>query len=745
MRVRGSARAVVLLACMTLAAPLASHGASFTVDDDGEASDADTGDPACATAGGVCTLRAALEQANASVGPHTITLPAGTYVQSATLPAVVQDVTIAGPVAATTVVRASDVGRPRLLEVPAGVTLTLSGVALENAAVAPGSAILATGGDVVLDACVIQDCEGGAVLGESASPLGSPARITVTGTVFVGNTGGTALAVSDSYELDVSNSVFDQNHQTTTGLGGAIAIGGTGSGRTQVITGTSFSGNTAGGGGAVSVTAIAGTIAIGDSTFSGNGTGTLAGYGGAAILSFDPDLTITNTTFAGNLATGPSQNGGAILSPQIAFRCTGCTFNDNVATATGGAICATGMTILNSTFTANTAGTSGGAIYVDNPTLPNALALGNATVVGNMAAAGGGVRGGGTSVVVKNSIVAANTAPTGPDCVGAVGSQGYNVIGRDTGCTFTSAPGDQVGTGGAPIAPGVAALDFTGGPTATMALQPGSPAIDAGDPAGCTDFAAPPNPLATDQRGEARMTDGDGDGTVVCDAGAFEHAAVPVSSTTSTTGGPTTTGPTASSTSTTSSTTTSTTFPAPICADGVGMTKVTLTIRRIAAPAGDEALRFTGTLDLPAGRPAFFDPRTTGAQILIEDLGRGDTAVLELSHRTHPIPGGAGCEARDGWKKTRYVNASGRIDPPACTAGSANGLRTVRFKDRRRRGKGIAFLVATKGSNLGAPVGPFRGTIVLGASVVASAVGDCGAHAFATSACGTRRTTVRCR
>jgi predicted outer membrane repeat protein len=615
---------------------------------------------------------------------------------------------------------------------------------MANAAVGPGSAILATGGEVVLSGCLVVGNDGGAVLGQAAAPLGTPARITVDGTIFARHSGGTALEASDSYELLVNNSVFDQNDQTTNGLGGAIAISGTGTGRSQTITSSSFSGNTAGGGGAIVVFNVAGTVTIAGSTFAGNTTDTLVGNGGGAILSFKPGLVVTESMFSANMATGPSQNGGAILSPQTAFRCTGCTFNDNSATATGGAVCATGMTILNSTFAANTAGTSGGAIYVDNPSLPNALSLGNATIVGNTATtgAGGGLRGGGSSVLVKNSLLAANTALTGPDCTGAILSQGYNVVGRDSGCTFTSATGDQVGSAATPIAPGVGALDFNGGPTATMPLETGSPAIDAGDPSGCGDFAVPPNPLGTDQRGAPRPTDGDGDGTVVCDVGAFEHDAVPVSTSTSTTGMPTTT---VTSSSTSTSTTTSTTLPLPVCDGGVGIGNAALTVRRVAAPAGDEALRFSGVLDLPADRPASFDPRNTGAQLLIEDVGRGDAVMLELSHRTHPVPGGSGCDARDGWKRTRYANVSGRIDPPACTAGSANGLRTIRFKDRRRRGKGIAFLVTTKGSNLGPLVGPFRGTIVLGASAVASTVGDCGTHGFVTSECSTRRKTLRCR
>ena len=166
-------------------------------------------------------------------------------------------------------------------------------------------------------------------------------------------------------------------------------------------------------------------------------------------------MDIRDSAFGNNDASLGSQNGGAILSPGTGFTCTRCLFVLNPTSGTGGAICATGMTILNTTFVLNRAA-SGGAIYVDVPGLPNALSLGNATISGNEAtASGGGVRGGGTSVVVKNSIIAGNTAPTGPNCVSAVTSQGYNLIGNNAGCTFGTTTGDQVGTSGSPIAPGL--------------------------------------------------------------------------------------------------------------------------------------------------------------------------------------------------------------------------------------------------------------------------------------------------
>src|SRR6187455_523083 len=57
---------------LALAWALPLSAATFTVDSTGDESDANTGDNVCQTAGGTCTLRAAIEQANATAGADTI-------------------------------------------------------------------------------------------------------------------------------------------------------------------------------------------------------------------------------------------------------------------------------------------------------------------------------------------------------------------------------------------------------------------------------------------------------------------------------------------------------------------------------------------------------------------------------------------------------------------------------------------------------------------------------------------------
>jgi hypothetical protein len=68
-----------------------------------------------------------------------------------------------------------------------------------------------------------------------------------------------------------------------------------------------------------------------------------------------------------------------------------------------------------------------------------------------------------------------------------VTSQGHNLIGDGTGGSGYD-PTDLVGTADNPIDPLLGPLQDNGGPTFTMALLPGSAAIDAGDNTGASDW-----------------------------------------------------------------------------------------------------------------------------------------------------------------------------------------------------------------------------------------------------------------
>jgi hypothetical protein len=95
----------------------------------------------------------------------------------------------------------------------------------------------------------------------------------------------------------------------------------------------------------------------------------------------------------------------------------------------------------------------------------------------------------------------------------------------------------------------------------------------------------------------------------------------------------------------------------------------------------------------------------------------------------------------DGWKSNAsmttqiYKNTSGASDAPTCTAGSVNGLRLLKFKDKRTSGDGIQLIAKSKSSTISAPIGPLRVTVVLGATAAAGSAGECGTQVFSASMC----------
>jgi len=139
---------------------------------------------------------------------------------------------------------------------------------------------------------------------------------------------------------------------------------------------------------------------------------------------------------------------------------------------------------------------------------------------------GGGIDNAGP-MTLSHTIVAGNTASAGgPDCQGGATSNGYNLLGINSSCTFATTSGDQTGTSINPLNAQLGALASNGGPTQTHALLAVSPAMDAGNPNGCADASG--NFLTTDQRGTTRRLDGDRNGTATCDIGAYEFVPAPL-------------------------------------------------------------------------------------------------------------------------------------------------------------------------------------------------------------------------
>jgi hypothetical protein len=179
----------------------------------------------------------------------------------------------------------------------------------------------------------------------------------------------------------------------------------------------------------------------------------------------------------------------------------------------------------------------------------------------------------------------------------------------------------------------------------------------------------------------------------------------------------------------------------PVCAEGADIRRAIVKLQHRKSALGDERALLRGTLDLPAGTPPTFDPTAQGMRLRLEDLGSGARLIDVV---VPPGGRGSGCAAKDGWKNTAYRNVSGALDAPACTAGSAQGLRALRLKDRRAKGKGIVFVATVADASLAPPVGPLALSLAVGERSALGVAEACGRVAFAASACQAGGKTYVC-
>jgi len=283
--------------------------------------------------------------------------------------------------------------------------------------------------------------------------------------------------------VTVTDSVITQNVVTNTpaGGGGGLELDGA---LTATLNRVTVSNNSAGGGAGILFSAISGSTAlltVVDSTFTQNVSSTSGGGMYLQSAGGDATATITGTTISGNSA---SQGGGIYLF--------------------GGKV-----TLSNTTISGNTTTDSGGAIY-RAPVTGTELTLTNVTVASNSSAVVGAVHAIGP-ISVRNTIIANSTGAAPSNCSTAplMIDLGNNLEFPGTSCGFDLASDRQ-------IDPLLDTLADNGGPTRTIALIPGSPAIDAGDDVACA--ATPVS--GQDQRGVSRSV---GAGPH-CDMGAYERA-----------------------------------------------------------------------------------------------------------------------------------------------------------------------------------------------------------------------------
>ena len=335
-------------------------------------------------------------------------------------------------------------------------------------------------------------------------PEGGEADFNVIDSFVRGNTasqGGGVFVDTGGINVDVVNSTIEFNQATGEGgfgegFGGG-GIGGSG-GRLFVYNSEVRNNASASSGGGIGVAGTATSVA--NSTVADNSA---ASFGGG--ISFISNAFVAFSTISGNTA-GSSGGGISAASGGVSYSTTiaNSTIADNTANGNGGGI--------------EVAGGLSGVAYYDNGTayygvsgFPTDATIANTTIVGNVADAdndGAGNGGGvfipplivvGTSaqlpgtVSLQNSIIAENDdtpSSTGsgaiaPDISGPVRGNNNNLLTSTQG--IDEVDGEPEQTIGGPndlvvADPGLGPLaDNPGGDTQTIALLPGSPAIDAGD------------------------------------------------------------------------------------------------------------------------------------------------------------------------------------------------------------------------------------------------------------------------
>ena len=241
-----------------------------------------------------------------------------------------------------------------------------------------------------------------------------------------------------------------------------------------------------------------GTLTVSGSTLSGNSASV---YGGGIFSQ--STLTVINSTLSGNSA----QTGGGIAAYGTVTVSGSTLSNDSASDDGGGIAIEATVTVISSTLSNDSASNDGGGIFNFSV---GTLTVSGSTLSGNSASGnGGGIANElGASATLNNTIVANSS---GGDLYQDTGHSSsfagsYDLIGDGSeSSSFT-----QVLTGNPLLAP----LGNYGGPTQTLALLPGSVAIDAG-----SNTLIPPG-VTTDQRGTGfnRTVNG------TVDLGAFESS-----------------------------------------------------------------------------------------------------------------------------------------------------------------------------------------------------------------------------
>src|SRR5262245_13428419 len=234
-RAKPLVRAMLAAGCLLAARLPAAQAATFTVNSTADAVDAHPGDGLCATATHVCTLRAAIQEANALAGADIINVPAGMF--TLTLAGVdedaattgdldiTEDLTLTGAGAAQTIIDGG--GIDRILDIFGASAnsphVDIAKVTIENGTVQgtvlDGGGIWNNGTLTLTDSTLRDNTAGDKGPGSNGGP---------SSTGGIGQAGGSGGGIYNSGTLTLTNSVLSQNTGGAGGTGGDGGPGGTG-------------------------------------------------------------------------------------------------------------------------------------------------------------------------------------------------------------------------------------------------------------------------------------------------------------------------------------------------------------------------------------------------------------------------------------------------------------------------------------------------------------------------------------
>ncbi len=346
-----------------------------------------------------------------------------------------------------------------------------------------GGAIGLSGGSLVVTSTTFSQNQGGAAgaiaSGDPNLLFAYPGSVTVSGSSFVDNTGDSWTgAIYAGADLEITDSTFSGNHSYE--AVGAVAAAG--SLRLQGVTLTSNYVIPFGFPSGVGAVAGGGDVTILDSSIVSNqGVGTGAVSAGASGPGHAFVMERSTASFDSGTDCTVALSGFDSVSIRDSTISDNSLWQDYPRSPTPAGLCTetTLITIEDSTIARNSDSTGSHAIHVWDP------------------------QGGTTAAKILGSVIDG-------DCAGGdrYQSDGGNLESPGDTCQFHQ-PNDLASVPNAGLGP----LGDHGGPTPTVPLLPGSPAIDSLDPALCS---------ATDQRGVPRPQDGNRDGIAACDRGAFE-------------------------------------------------------------------------------------------------------------------------------------------------------------------------------------------------------------------------------